>query len=259
MHWVLQNNLYNEAAFGEMLVAFNQLGVTYSIHKVVPFTHALEPELPTSVEGRIVVLGSYTLAQIAIERGWKPGAFLGENLDYRVQLKHWGEHMLNYPDAWFGRFKDVPASTVPFFIRPVFDSKVFAGFVTDWPSFVNWRNGVLALTPDDNPTMDGDTEVMVCSNKRIYREFRIWIVNGRAVMSSMYKPLVSSDVDERVIKFAEACDAKWSPLFAYVLDVAEAASRSGTVLKILEVNNLNASGFYAADMKKIIMAIEREI
>jgi hypothetical protein len=44
----------------------------------------------------------------------------------------------------------------------------------------------------------------------------------------------------------------WQPQRAFVLDVAETADGP----KIVEINTLNSAGFYAADIQRIVLALE---
>jgi hypothetical protein len=67
-----------------------------------------------------------------------------------------------------------------------------------------------------------------------------------------YQPLV----DQRVLDFAKAQAKIWSPAPAYVLDVFEDLDGK---LWIGEVNTLNCAGFYAADMNKLVGAIEEYV
>jgi hypothetical protein len=254
MYWVIQNNIYSEEGFDSLITALTTLDLPYSIHKCIPFIGTLDPE-PMPTQDRVIVMGSYTLAREAQRRGWNPGVFLNENFNYEVQLKHWGNHMIN-SDAVICPFALVPEQINPFFIRPLEDSKAFTGVVTDWPDFVEWRNRVLALTPEDGATITPETMVMVCGKKEIYAEYRTWIVDGRAVAWSQYKTGARkhyiADVDPRIIEFAEAYRGGWSPHRAYVLDIFETPNG----LFIGEVNNLNSAGFYKANMGKLLMALE---
>jgi hypothetical protein len=105
VYWVVQSNLYGEEGFESLDAALERLGLPYSLHKVVPFVGTLEPDVDPP-PGPVIVMGSYTLARVARERGWSPGAFL-DNLDFQVQREHWGELFLNH-DAQVLRFADVP-------------------------------------------------------------------------------------------------------------------------------------------------------
>ena len=165
--------------------------------------------------------------------------------------------MLNH-DAEVVALGEVPEQREPFFLRPVTDTKSFAGGVYDWPTFLAWRERLSALSPDDGPTVWLDTAVMVCRKKEIWSETRLWIVDGRVATASGYKigTLVRSSppslVDERVLDFASARAAEWSPNRAYVMDVAETPDG----LKIIEVNNLNSAGWYKADLNRLVLALE---
>lgn len=150
----------------------------------------------------------------------------------------------------------MPEQQYPFFIRPTLDSKSFSGGIMDWFEFSEWRNGVLKLTPEDGSTIDRNTEVMICPQKVIYNEYRVWIVDERAVAWSQYKSGTrknfNADVDRRILEFAENCAKQWSPDRAYCMDIFE----SDKGLFIGEVNNINSAGFYKANMGKLVMALE---
>lgn len=262
MHWILQNDIYNEENFQHLVATLERFTLPYSVHKVVPFTEdddKLDPRpMPpwNEKDPRVVVMGSYTLAHYAKRRGWKPGAWL-DNLDFEIQYLNWRTSMLNH-DALVCRFGDVPPQRVPFFLRPVADSKAFTGEVTDWPSYLAWRKRVEALTPEDRPTLTLDTPVMVCSKKEIYSETRTWVVDGKVVTCSGYKVgkikryTAPEQVDDAIVHFANECAQQWSPNRAYVLDVALTADG----YTIGEVNNLNAAGWYRCDMQKLVVALE---
>lgn len=271
VHWVIQNNLYGEDGFHRLLDALTRLGSSYSLHKVVPFAHTLEPEFEAT--GPVVVMGTYTLVKMAKERGWTPGAWAPASLNMaRYMTSPWNEHLFNSSrTSQVDKLKNVVdyfGDKRGFFIRPCEDSKAFTGYVTDWLSFVEWRDKLLALTPEDCSTVDGDTVVLCSDVKPISREWRTWIVDGKVVTASQYKlgsrKVESADVDERVINFANAMHTIWNGGYlgcgaspndlapAYCLDVFESEGE----LYIGEVNNLNSAGFYAGDMQKLVAAIE---
>lgn len=258
MHWVIQTNIFAEEGFDALLATIKRFDLPYTLVKVVPFVGDLEPvegELPSDGASAIV-MGSYTLARVAKQRGWTPGAFL-DNLDFEVQRDYWGKRMLNY-DAIITTFDQVSFQRLPFFFRPVHDTKAFTGFVCDWPYYEEWRNSVRVLL--ETSTLTKDTPVMVCSKKEIYSETRFWVVQGKTVTASQYKlgtlkryeEVRGSYFDNDLIRFTDDCAARWSPNDAYVMDVADTSDG----LKIVEINNLNSAGWYKGDLQKLVHALE---
>ncbi len=266
MHWVIQSNIYEEVGYQTVLDHLDRLGLKKTLVKVVPFEGRLEPtegELPQDGADAIV-LGSYTLARVARQKNWRPGAFL-ENLDFEVQRGHWGENMLNH-DAVVCRFDSVTPQVKPFFLRPVHDTKAFTGFVCDWPYYSDWRKSMIRLPETIDPVNDPlgvnlmtlSTPVMVCSKKEIDAEYRTWVINGKVITASgakMGSRVLYSEphmVDPRVTHFAQSMADIWTPNDAFVLDVSDTPDG----LKITEINNLNSAGFYKGDMARVIIALE---
>lgn len=265
MRWVVQTNIFAEEGFADLLGAIERFALPLTLVKVVPFLGELElvdGELPAEGEP-VIVMGSYALARVAARHGWRPGAFL-DNLDAEQHIAQWGDHMLN-ADGRVYRFEDVPEKSSPFFLRPVHDTKAFTGTVTDWPSYSEWRDRVRSVAgpePDAAPiiteTLTIDTPVLVSACKEIYSETRVWIVDAEPVTWSGYKlgslkrMSPPHEVDARIVDFAAARAAEWSPNRAYVLDVADTADG----LKILEINNLNAAGWYRADLQKLVARLD---
>lgn len=210
-------------------------------------------------------MGSYSLARVAKQQEWLPGAFL-DNLDFEIQYKHWGNHMLNH-DAHICRFADVPEQPVPFFMRPVHDTKAFSGLVTDYPSYLEWRANLERMPETVDPVNDPlgvnlmtlDTPVMVCKKKEIYSETRCWVIDRKVVTASLckvgtlvrYEEVRGTGWDNDLIKYAENRASDWSPNRAYVMDVAE----SPRGREIIEINCLNCAGWYRCDVNKLVMAL----
>lgn len=248
MHWIIQDDLHPEAGLYELRTVLSRLEIPHSFHRVPQGEGRLDPEI--SPEGRVFVIGGYSLSRIAQERGWAPGSLPVPG--FRECLENWGEEMLNAPaGVTTTRAAAVLASqgsmipSGPFFCRPVEDSKKFTGRVFySWDEFIAWecrRPAVLCMFA---PFLE------------IYRESRIWIVQDQVVTASTYKegkrvfydPLVSEDV----LGYTRERALEWSPAPAYVMDIAETPRG----LKIVEINNINAAGLYAANVGKLVMALE---
>lgn len=253
MHWILQNNLFNEDAYQVLLETLQKFEISHSIHKVVPFVGELHPE-PELGHQNVICMGSYSLRHAARKAGWTPGVFDLEPFDFTVQLEKWGTHMLNH-DAVVTRFEDAVFEHELMFIRPIHDSKVFAGKIMDREEFVGWQTQVCKLKLDFGSSLTNDTPIQVCRPKKIYSEHRFWVVAGQIVTSSTYKlgqrVIYQPVTDGRFEQYAAERIAEWSPLDTFVIDVAD--TEEG--LKVVEINTLNSCGFYAADIQKLVMAL----
>lgn len=257
MHWVLQNAVFSERGWDVMLATLRRFDIPFSEHRVVPFLGELEPDpvLPTR---NVMCMGSYSMRHAARKHGWVPGVFDLAPFDFRVQLKHWGSRMLN-ADSDVVRFEDVAfGDRTELFIRPIQDSKHFAGGLFTRDAFEPWQRSVVELKEQNLSSLRSDTLVQVAVPKQLYREARFWIVRGRVVASSIYRlggrGAFGPIVDERFHAFASelvAGDGGWLPLPAFCLDLCDTPDG----MKVVEINTINASGFYDADVQTLIMTI----
>ena len=144
------------------------------------------------------------------------------------------------------------------FVRPVDDLKAFAGGVMSRAEFLAWREATLAaIARGALPRMQADAPVVLARPKRLHAEYRLRVVDGTIVGASSYRrggvAHFSDQVDERVIAFGRARIAQWSPNRAFCLDVADTPDG----LKVVEINAINSSAFYASDIARFVDAIER--
>lgn len=260
MHWILQPNFFNEDAYQTVLDVLDRFAIPYSIEKWIPIFHVFEnePQLPNK---NVICFGTYGLRKAAEQRGWYPGVFDLEPYDFTVQLKHWGNHMLN-ADADVVAFKDIRTQG-PMFLRPLQDSKVFDGKVYQHEDILEWQHDVCVKGENANgSSLTPDTLVQVCYPKVIHAEYRFWVVKGEIVTASMYRRskqvFYSSEVDACYFDFVRARIAEWMPLETFVIDVCSIPGTGDGLhdIKIVEINTLNSSGYYAADIQKLIMALQ---
>lgn len=290
MHWVLQENLFKETEWENLVGCLDRFNIPYSIHKVIPFVGELVPPVEPK-DKKVICFGSYSMRRSAVKNNWQPGVYDLEPINFKVQLEHWGDLMLN-ADSVISRFEDAKFPISPYgicsahakknaecsicavelpelnaFIRPIEDSKVFAGRVFDYQEFTDWQRKVCVLEEDFGDSLTKDTLVQVCCPKKIYAEYRFWVVDGKLVTASLYKRgdrvIYSPNVDQHVWDFAQSVikhgditcsmgNSAWQPHRAWVLDVCE----TDEGMKIVEINTINASGFYAGNVTDIVMALE---
>jgi hypothetical protein len=273
MHWVLQENLFKETEWENLVGTLERFNIPYSVHKVIPFIGELMPpfhsKCPIDNYKNVICFGSYSMRQAAQANEWTPGVYDLEPFNFEIQMEHWGDLMLN-ADSKVVPFKDVEFDDIAF-VRPIEDSKVFAGGIFDWKEFKTWQHNVCDLEEDYGNSLSKNTLVQVCNPKKIYSEYRFWIVNQQIVTASLYKRggkvIYSSDVDSRFYGFVNMVlktknretdittsmvNTGWRPHDAFVIDVCETPDG----IKIVEINTINAAGFYAANVQDIVIALE---
>lgn len=253
MHWILQTNLFRETEWAHLVAALERFDLPYSVHKVVPFVGALEPA-PVLRAAKAVCFGSYSMRHAARAHGWTPGVYDLFDQDFRAQKAAWGDRMLN-ADSRIHAFRDVRLDA-PTFLRPIDDSKHFAGRVFDPEEFEDWRRRVCDLGEDDGTSLSPATLVQLCMPRTIHAEYRFWIVGGEIVTKSLYKlgrrVVYASDVDDRLDAFVREAVADWQPHRAFVIDVCDTPEGP----RIVEINTINAAGFYAGDVQRLVAALE---
>ncbi len=254
MHWVIQNNIFSENGWDTMVETLERFGLPHSVHQVVPFIGELIPE-PELDHANVICMGTYSMRHTARRRSWQPGVFDLIDQDFDRQLAHWGDHMLNAGSV-VTAFRDAVFTADRMFVRPANDMKYFAGRIFDRDEFTEWQTGVCNLNLDDPGSLTPDTPIQLAAPRVIQAEYRYWIVKGRLVTRSLYKRgdtvFYSDEVDERVDRYVAERIAEWSPHETFVIDVCDTPDG----LRIVEINTLNASGFYAADVQKLVMALE---
>lgn len=253
MFWLIQSNLFGEAEFDELVRIMEVGELPHQFVTVVPFSGELIPE-PCIPDGYVCVLGSTSMARMGKERGWIPGSFLNDNYDAAVWMMEYGDLCANH-GASICRFGDVdPWKYDDFFLRPCLDDKSFNGNVISSEKFSEWKSKIMGA---NGLTVSEDTMVVHGPAMNIAREWRCFMVDGKAVTSSLYRVngrlLRSRMVDPSVIEFAEAADSRWRPSRAYALDVWMVDGR----LTIGEINNINSAGWYDGDISKVIQAIDQ--
>jgi len=272
MLWIVQNNLYNEAGYVRFIEALDRLELEYLVIKPIPFTNQFlpadfdsatqevddveEPFIDTSK--KVLAFGATSLSRIAKARGWNPGTYHNENFDYSIWREGFGwENILN-GDAGVGAVHEMINSFDGdwLFVRPVEDTKAFTGMVMSCYDLHDWLQSISMIEEEEFSPLHRNTEIMISSAKPILAEYRLFVVDGKVVTSSLYKQgnqtLYREDADDDVLEFAAEMINKWQPATAFVLDIA----RTDWGLKVIEINTINSAGFYAADVQKIIMALE---
>ncbi|MBD1863731.1 MULTISPECIES: ATP-grasp domain-containing protein [Trichocoleus] len=253
MFWVIQENLKNEIGFERLLQAINLRSLPFEIIKIIPFSHDFVSE-PHITEDAVIVSGSTALSKIAMERGWKPGAFLNDNFDFSVWKEAYKGLLLN-EDGTIEEFGKLDPKE-PIFVRPCSDHKTFAGFIIEPDKLQAWQEQIFGIS-DGYATLTPETLVLSATPKLIYEEYRFFVIDGQVITGSLYKAgdhlRYSQDCDEEARAFAESAAQVWQPDRAFVIDIATTPNGP----KIIEINCLTSSGFYEADVDCLVGALEK--
>jgi len=263
MHWVIQNNIFNERGMQELLNILCRERYTFSTHRVIPFIGDIEPDI--NPEGKVICIGSGSMRHLAKKKGWIPGVWDLNDITFEMQKNAWGKHLLNY-DAVRCELRDANPQWDTFFIRPEEDTKAFAGTVFNQAEFNVWKiqvslsdsyeeEGLVFDKPADRRKIFGSTPVIMNRVINIHKEYRFWIVNGEIATFSQYKNGCKVEylgaAPPEIVEFVEFRVRQWQPHDAFVIDVAETDDGH----KIVEINTINSCGFYAANLENLVYAL----
>lgn len=260
MHWIIQDGFFNETGMTDLVDLLTRFEIPYTIVKVVPFVGEIIPDL--ELEGPVICFGSYSMRHTAKKKNWYPGVFDLENVCEKLYTtdNKWTPHFLNN-DSYQCRFDEVGQYVDhmgydSFFMRPVNDSKVFAGNVFEMIEYRMWCEKVAMIKDNDNTSLRAGTEVIVSRPKEIQSEYRLFVVNDIIVTASQYKindhVFYSKLVDDDILKFGQQRINEQRLADAYCLDLC----RTSDGIKIVEVNTINSAGFYHARVNDLIIALE---
>jgi len=254
MHWILQENFLSEPGRSALHAALERFGIDYSIHKVVPKVGDLIPE-PALSHRNVICFGSYSLRPAVIRNQWSPGLFDVFDQDFETQRKHWGRHMLNF-DSIVCSVQDATFTAESMFVRPVNDSKYFTGRVFTASEFSAWQRSICQRKAGRKTSLRPEVRIQLAPLVTIHAEYRFWIVKNEIITESLYrlggKATLVREVDEQFAVFVNERVREWTPHETFVIDVCDTSNG----IKIVEVNTLNCSAIYAADVQRLVLALE---
>ncbi len=274
MLWIVQNNLYNEAGYVKFIEALERLGSDFLVVKPIPFTNIImpasfdsfsqniedvpEPYIDTTQ--KVIAFGATSLSRVAKARGWTPGTYLTDAFDFETWRDGFGTENILNAESIVARISDpmnVTRMSDTLFVRPVDDSKAFTGITMSKYDFFDWIQSISQIEEEEFQPLHKNTKIAVANYKEIYSEYRMFIVDGKIVTGSMYK--LGNNFTQLEVKdnynlewFTADMINRWQPAPAFVIDIADTPDG----FKVIEINNINSAGFYAADPQKIVAAIE---
>jgi hypothetical protein len=250
MYYVVQENVFSEPNYDNLMLALNRLELPYEVVRVYPIIDKMKVKTKRK---DVFPFGSLKMARLSAKLNWTPGSQMNANHDYLVYKDYYKENLLNW-DSKIYKFSDNFFSEELFFCRPTKDTKVFTGKVFDMQQ---WREFVwFALNCGHTTILDKDTEIQVSTVKKIQQEIRFWIVRGEIVTASQYRlgnRVVLNDViDKAAYDYCKKMIEIYQLNDAFVMDIC----LTNGEYKIVECGCINCAGFYKADMQKLLMKLE---
>ena len=174
-------------------------------------------------------------------------------------IKHWVSSVLNN-DAIFIKAGEVNnldcENGQMFFVRPNEDTKAMTGSVMSFRDIKKMVDSVI----NDNPYITQNTELVLCSPKKITKEWRNIIIRDKVISSCRYRVNGELDIDDEdapfgMIDFTERLCNIFTPHDVFVMDVCECKGE----YFVIECNCFNGSGIYNTDYSKIINAVNEYV
>lgn len=266
MFYIVQKDIFKEHNYKKIFKTLDRLELEYEVVESIAELFVDEIEVQTERKD-VFVFGSVKLARLSAKKDWTPGSFYGGNHDFSIYKEFYKENLLNY-DSVIQNISDpinfseeiLPGSNYGFkespkFIRPTKDSKIFTGVLF---TKIKWEDKLLSINNylKENSREGEEILVQISNVKRIYKEGRVWIVDGKIVTSSYYlfNGLVQyqENIEPEGLEFAQSMVDLYQVADAFVMDIC--LTPDGW--KIVEINCINCAGFYNGDLQKIIIALE---
>ena len=254
MLYLVQKNTFRPQNYEKLITGLKELGYKYEIVLIKVNNSGLFEEdgknyyYNTEVEN-IFAFGAVKMAACSCRYQWKPGSLLNKAThDYNSYVTYYKDNLLNYDSKVCDVIDDIEFD--PFhgnFIRPTEDSKVFTGQVFNEESWNEFKKHVSY----NYSGLHNRTRIQVATVKVIYREIRCWIINGVVITSARYKGVDLGPKEYDAERFAQKMADIHCVAEAFVMDVCLTSDG----WKIVEINCINCSGFYGADIKLILFEI----
>lgn len=258
--WVLQTDIFEEN-LERLQSEITRQGHRFELIKYIPLQE--KQDIP-EVDGPVIFYGSLNLAsKVRKARDWVGvwcdlkkmectsyypyyGKFL-LNSDY-IMLP-WGEIDRKRPKIWskFGQYSHGNRKSGNVFIRPNSGAKPFSGGLLD-------REESLEHFLANNVAFPEEL-VIIAREQSPIEEYRLIVCDKEIVGASRYHKNGLLDTEEgapkEVLAYGRKVVRTWQPEACFVIDITYPGPR------LVEINSFSCSGFYEANLSKVVEAASR--
>jgi hypothetical protein len=266
--WACQSNLGNsdDISIIENVCIRNEYD--FVPIKVIPFCDEIDL-LCLPNDKPIIFYGSVRFVDIANSCcEFKDGIFLNKSSVCSIWSLKYGTYCLNYPnvrttfgDELLKDYVEIFRNEGKVFVRPDADNKAFNGQLFRVEDIDKWVDN---LSGDRNSLLF--EPIIISSPVDIYKEYRLFILDGKVIGGSQYKKYGvlnrNNYVPDSVISFAEKMSEIYSPKSVFVMDIAEIMSvmdGESHSYFVIEVGSFNSSGFYFSDIENIVLKVSDKV
>lgn len=251
MYYIVQNNLFKEENYNNLILTFEKFQLPYETIKLIPFIDDFEFNTDRK---DVFPFGAVKMSRISKKYDWNPGSTLCEKHNFDVYSKYYKDNLLNYDSDIISFGDENFFHKELFFARPTEDTKVFTGRVFDMEEWKIFRNQQLAN--GHSTILSKDTKIQISSVKKIQKEIRFWIVKGEPITASQYtlggRYCLDDIIDESAYDFVKKMTKIFEINETFVMDICLINGN----YKIVECGCTNSAGFYKSDVQKLIMSLE---
>lgn len=256
--WVIEKDTFPKNQFNQMITFCEKTNTPYKLIKIRPFEHTVVGEAP-KVDNPVIPYGSYGIGKVAKKEGWEGFYYMDDEATVKYRLSTF---YLNW-DMSQCTFDTIAETMISrgmnsAFIKPIEDSKDFAGCVKSIEEVKDWSSRLIDIGYLEN----GNIFCGVSSPKLVGKEWRVVLYSsphGTNILgSSLYRDQgetrVVEGIPREVEQFVEYISMEvYAPQGLYVMDVCEDVWAKQ--LKVIEYNCFNSVALYGVDIYKMMSKI----
>ncbi len=240
MHFLIQNSTYTEEGWEQFITNLNLLKIPYTLVDQYSWKYTIDLTLK-SIPNNFIPIGTKEFILYGLKNNWPNIYGTQQDYSYSFFSKYFLSEMLN-SDFICKPFQSLNLT-----------NKAWVREDDGYGSF----KGQIVTTDTYNLQKPLSQLFVTASLKEIAAEYRIFVINNQVISSSCYMlggnfTLFNTDDETVLMSYAQkVVDQSKFPLETFVMDVAI----HNYLYKVLEINCVNCSGWYAVNSLKVLKAL----